>query len=246
MGSTNKILYCGDAHLKSGAAYLAGVMTHFAISYDYIEMHQKMPQGQLENPYAAIVLSDYPSENLSSDQMGELVRLIEGGTSFCMIGGWESFHGLLGFYDQTPLADLLPVRCQTDDDRNNAFQGFIPEVSRSHEIVQDLPFDEPPILCGYNSFSLKDGSEEILRLRRIKIKGGTISLDQQSEPLLVLGRFGKGKTCAIATDFAPHWAGGIVDWGNQSIKSQAPGGNAIEVGNHYVQLIGNILNYLIA
>jgi len=245
MEQQSRVLFCGDAHLKSGAAYLAGVMSHLSISYDYIEMQQKLPDKQLEKGYALIIFSDYPSTNVSDKQMLTLVRLIEAGTSFCMIGGWESFHGLLGFYDRTPLAEALPVRCKTSDDRNNVYQGFIAEVSKDHEIVRELPFHEPPVMCGYNSFAGKDGSEEILRLKRIVIKDGVISLDEKSEPLLVLGRYGQGKTCAIATDFAPHWVGGLVDWGDQRVQSQAPGANAIEVGNYYVQFIGNILRHLI-
>ena len=160
-----------------------------------------------------------------------------------MIGGWESFHGLLGFYHMSPLADVLPVLCRDTDDRNNEYQGFVPEVIKDHPIVSGLPFNKPPVLCGYNSVTVKDGSEEILSLRKIRIADGTASIDSSTEPLLVLGTYGKGKTGAFMSDFAPHWVGGFVDWGDERINSQAPNASAVEVGDLYVKFIGNFISY---
>jgi uncharacterized membrane protein len=65
---------------------------------------------------------------------------------------------------------------------------------------------------------------------------------QDQDPLLVVGTHGEGRTAALMTDLAPHWVGGLVDWGDgERVKAQAPGSWQIEVGNHYAQLVANLL-----
>ena len=60
--------------------------------------------------------------------------------------------------------------------------------------------------------------------------------------MLVLGTHGQGRTAALTTDLAPHWVGGLVDWGDgERVKAQAAGGFEIEVGNFYAQLVANLL-----
>ena len=62
-------------------------------------------------------------------------------------------------------------------------------------------------------------------------------------PLLVVGRHGAGRTAALATDVAPHWVGGFVDWGDQRVK-QDVGGGAIEVGNWYARFFCNLVTWV--
>jgi len=57
---------------------------------------------------------------------------------------------------------------------------------------------------------------------------------------LVVGEFGRGRTAALATDVAPHWCGGLVDWGDRRLVRQV-GGGRIEVGNWYAELFRNLL-----
>jgi hypothetical protein len=49
--------------------------------------------------------------------------------------------------------------------------------------------------------------------------------------------------CAMATDAAPHWVGGLVDWGESRVEAQADGAEAIEVGNWYAELFSNIIKW---
>ena len=54
----------------------------------------------------------------------------------------------------------------------------------------------------------------------------------------------RGRTAALATDLAPHWVGGLVDWGDgERVVAQAPGSWPIEVGNFYAQFIANLLTW---
>jgi hypothetical protein len=59
---TRQILYLGDTALKEAASYLAGVMQHSQISFDYLPSDACFPDTQLENDYRGIIISDYPSK----------------------------------------------------------------------------------------------------------------------------------------------------------------------------------------
>lgn len=64
-----------------------------------------------------------------------------------------------------------------------------------------------------------------------------------SVPILVLGAFGEGKTAAFASDVAPHWVGGLVDWGDRRVHQELPEGGFIEIGNHYAQFFHNLVRW---
>jgi uncharacterized membrane protein len=241
MPEKKDVLYCGDATLETGACYLAGVMTEVGIGFDYVEMAAPFPEAMLEGGYRLIILSDYPSRNFPPGTMKKIARKVEQGASLLMIGGWESFHGLIGGYQKSDLVPVLPVECRDEDDRLNWCQGLIPEVVSPHPILEGLPWDEPPMVCGCNIVKAKKGATVVLAVRKLLIGKGTLSSGEEALPLLVLGAYGKGKTGAVTTDFAPHWVGGMVDWGSERITARAPGGRQIEVGGHYVSFIRNLL-----
>ena len=62
-------------------------------------------------------------------------------------------------------------------------------------------------------------------------------------PVLAVGSAGQGRTAAFASDVAPHWVGGFVDWGETRVTGQAPSGNAIEVGYAYAQFWKQLLGW---
>jgi len=241
MPRKKEVLYCGDATLETGACYLGGVMAVAGIGFDYVEMNAPFPEAMLERGHKLVILSDYPSRNFPAGAMKKIALKVEQGTSLLMIGGWESFHGLIGGYEASDLAPVLPVECQDEDDRLNWCHGLIPEVVSSHPVLQGLPWDEPPMVCGCNIVKTKKGATVLLTVRKLLIDKGKLSLGREAFPLLVLGAYGKGKTGAVTTDFAPHWVGGMVDWGPERITAQAPGGRKIEVGNHYISFIRALL-----
>jgi hypothetical protein len=61
------------------------------------------------------------------------------------------------------------------------------------------------------------------------------------DPLLVVGRWGRGRVAALATDVAPHWVGGLVDWGAGRVAAQAPGAEAVEVGDLYARFVCQLM-----
>jgi uncharacterized membrane protein len=62
----------------------------------------------------------------------------------------------------------------------------------------------------------------------------------EESPLLIVGQHGRGRVAALATDVAPHWVGGLVDWGDRRITQEVAGGQ-IEIGNWYAQFFRNLL-----
>jgi len=68
--------------------------------------------------------------------------------------------------------------------------------------------------------------------------GSTLRFDPATaaERLLVVGSHGQGRVTAFTSDAAPHWVGGLVDWGDQRLTACADGANPIEVGNWYARL----------
>ena len=53
----------------------------------------------------------------------------------------------------------------------------------------------------------------------------------------------KNRTAALATDLAPHWCGGLVDWGKRRLKLKVTGKIQIEVGDLYVEFVSSLIKW---
>ncbi len=242
------VLYLGDTALAGAAAYLAGVMHAANIGFDYLPSDEKFSPTLVDDDRSAVIISDYPARNFSPDQLNSLAERVTEGVGLLMLGGWESFTGSGGDYNNTVLKDILPVVMQPRDDRINCPQPCLIEKIRDHEIIDSLPFDKrPPSIGGFNRFTAKPDAETILLARRFEVclQAGkfTFTPSAQIDPLLVIGSYAKARVCAFATDAAPHWVGGLLDWGDTRLEAQAPGANPIEVGNHYAVLFANLIDW---
>jgi uncharacterized membrane protein len=168
-----------------------------------------------------------------------------------MIGGWESYTGLGGDYGKTALGEVLPVAMAERDDRVNCPQPCLVQRNTSHPIVSELPFDDiAPTIGGFNRVIRKAGGMEILSARRFEAsrKGREflITPAQEADPLLVTGRFGEGRVTAFTSDVAPHWVGGLVDWGDARVVACAPGANPVEIGNWYARFFHQMIRWTCA
>lgn len=249
MNSPRHVLYCGDTSLATAAQYLAGLMTAWGCPYRYVPSHQSLTAADLEDA-DLIILSDYPATRITADLQDRLLSSIADGAGLLMIGGWESFHGLGGNWDQTQIADVLPVRMQTTDDRVNCDQPALVRQVAAHPAVDGLPWlERPPTIGGFNRFHPKADATVLLEVDRLRPayqkRAWSVELIE-TLPLLVVGSHGRGATCAVATDVAPHWVGGLVDWGNARVAAQPPGGEAIEVGDLYARFWRQLLSSLVA
>ena len=243
-----KILYLGDTALDQQASYLAGIMSHYDMDFDYVNSDEKFSDTLLKRDYDLIILSDYPASNFSAKQIKEIVDKVKAGMGLLMIGGWESFTGDGGGYNNTQFAEVLPVAMKDTDDRVNFSGPCLVVKENGHEIVDDLPFEENiPVVGGLNSFSVKKPALELLSAVEYKAakNGEDIDFNQQNKyPLLVVGQYELGRTAAFACDAAPHWVGPFIDWGNERIKARADGAEAIEVGNFYAKFFANLIEWL--
>jgi uncharacterized membrane protein len=240
------ILYLGDTSLAGAAGYLAGLMTSCGLGYDYVPSDAAVA-GDALGGRRLIVLSDYPAKLLTAPLQARVVELVRAGTGLLMIGGWESFCGFGGDWAGTAVGDALPVEIARADDRVNCDQPALATKVSDHPIVAGLPWDlRPPTIGGFNRFSAKPGAATLLDVQRFSARragGGYEFVPAERHPLLVTGACGAGRTAALATDLAPHWVGGFVDWGGARVTATAPGSWGIEVGSDYARFVGNLLRW---
>lgn len=240
------ICYMGDGDISGAAAYLCGVMSRYGLPHDYVPSAECPGDDFLRKRYGLYVLSDYPAEKLGEERMRRVLQCAREGSGLLMIGGWESFHGARGGYHESPLAEALPVEISSEDDRTNSPGPCLIRKRADHEILEGLPFDSPPGIGGFNRFTAKEGAEVLLSSLRFDVRiaaGGDFEfLRAEEAPLLVVGSFGEGRTAALATDVAPHWVGGFVDWGDARVIQEV-GGGRIEVGNWYAEFFRNLLTW---
>ena len=238
-----KICYLGDGRLSGAAGYLAAIMQQHGLPFDHVPSDEPPPAAFCRRRYALYVVSDYPAARFGAAAMTHVAGRVAAGAGLAMLGGWESYFGRSGEYHQSPLAEVLPVVMQTADDRCNYAQPCLIRQVAEHPILRGLPWDAPPGIGGRNAVAAKPGGRTILTAVEVAVRrvGGRFAFVQGEEsPLLVVGRHGRGRTAALATDVAPHWIGGFVDWGDQRVV-QNVAGELVEVGNWYARFFRNLL-----
>lgn len=241
------VLYLGDTSLQTAAAYLAGLIHLAGWELDYVPSHQAATADLFDLPRSLFVLSDYPAVRFASPLQQRLLRLVESGAGLLMIGGWESYHGCGGDWNGTAVATALPVDISDADDRVNCDQPALVRCLREHPAAAHLPWDvRPPCIGGFNRFRPKAEAQVVLETQRFHATrdGENVRFELAGrDPLLVVGTWGRGRVAALATDVAPHWVGGMVDWGPGRVATQAPGAEAVEVGDLYVRFFRQLLQW---
>jgi len=239
------VLYMGDTSLQGAAAYLAGLIHHAGWACDYVPSHVPAEAALFDPPRSLFVLSDYPAARLSPPLQQRLLQAVDAGAGLMMLGGWESYHGCGGDWDQTAVAAALPVEISPVDDRVNCDQPALVRCLLDHPAVRDLPWDaRPPCIGGFNRIRPKAEAQLILETQRFRAvrDGEEMRFELAgSDSLLVVGSYGRGRVAALATDVAPHWVGGLIDWGTGRVAAQAPGADAIEVGDLYAKFFCQLL-----
>ena len=244
---TFSILYCGDDSLKQSARYLHGVVDYLGFKITYVPSRRQLKSRDLRKEYSLIIISDYPSKMISKESEELIPSEIAQGTRFLLIGGWGSFHGYDGNYQQTKLAKVLPVQCLSGDDRVNCMQGAVIIPARQASLLwKGLQFARGPLIGGYNKVKLKKGSRVLLTARDLQIDLPDLRLAKKEYPLLVTGMYGFGSTAGYMSDLAPHWSGGLVDWGKKKIKIKSVSGHFMEVGQNYVLFVKTLVELVIA
>ncbi len=241
------ILYCGDTTLDTDAAYLAALLTLGGFEFDYCPSDRATEASAVQDR-RLVILSDYPSARMDAATQRQLVTSVKAGTNLLMIGGWESFHGLGGDWDATLVAEILPVVMQATDDRLNCdHPALLRQVGR-HPAADGLPWSErAPYVGGFNRVQARTQSLVVLEADRVRPRcfaGVWNATLVETHPLLVVGQHGTGRTAALATDVAPHWVGGFVDWGDDRVTGHARESKQVEVGSLYARFWNQLLSFM--
>jgi hypothetical protein len=250
-GLNRKLLYCGDGDRSGAASYLGGVLARAGIPFEHVASAAPFPPGALGSGLGAVILSDYPSRNLSQERIEELCAAVRAGLGLLLLGGWESYVGRSAEYQRTPLAALLPVRLAGGDDRRNTWRPcvVVPGPAHPHPITGGLPLDRDlPCVAGFNAFEALPGAAVALELcehAAAPTAGGVAFVPVARHPLLVVGAAGAGRVACFASDPAPHWVGGLVDWGAPRIEAAADGCRAVEVGCWYLRLFERMVRWVL-
>jgi len=193
---------------EEGVEYIRTAIEKAGYQVDYIPNHlapTKFPFTMDEiSKYACVILSDIGSNTLllapqtfsRSERTPNRCQLIsdyvKGGGALLMVGGYMSFTGVdaKARYGETPVKDVLPVKCLDKDDRAEHPEGIVPVTVKKHEAISDLP-EEWPHFLGYN--------------RTIAIPQGEVLVTINGDPFIAVGEFGKGRSAVFTSDCAPHW-----------------------------------------
>jgi len=125
----------------------------------------------------------------------------EGG-SLIMAGGWVDFQGFQGKgnYHGSEIEEILPVNIMETDDRIERTDAVQPEIIKGeHSILKDISRDWPKFLGYQRVFPRKDS--EVLA-----------TIGEEKDAFITIGRAGKGKSMAFASDLAPHWGVDFIKW----------------------------------
>lgn len=192
-----------------GGKPLIDALTSMGHEVTYLRNHEAIEQfprtvEELKE-YDVVVLSDIgadtlllPPDVLASgltrpNPLVALKEFVNQGGGFLMVGGYMSFSGFEGraHYKHTAMADLLPVNLVGYDDRVERPEGCTPKVEvKDHPILAGIP-SEWPLFLGYNKLSAKPDAQVLL------------SVDDDA--FVTVGKHGKGRVAAFASDCSPHW-----------------------------------------
>jgi uncharacterized membrane protein len=214
-----------------------------------------MSADLLNTPRTLLILSDFPAVRFDTKCQEIALQKVEQGCGLLMIGGWESFHGFGGDWDDMLLASALPVEISSHDDRVNFDQSAYLQPACEHPAISGLPWQTcPPAVGGMNRVVPKAPATVVLEAHTFRVTttppvGGTRQnagwsfTPSEKLPSLVVGQHGQGRTAAFLSDVAPHWVGGFVDWGSERVAAQAPGAAGIEVGSDYARFWEQLLRW---
>ncbi len=245
-----RILYAGDSPVGGPANYLLAVLRALRATVRHVPPASMLSPQLLRVRYDAIIVSDFSSQQTPRISQRAILQQVEAGTGLLMIGGWGSFSGPLGHWRGSLLETALPVRCLAHDDRVNFPGGAVVIPRDPHPMFRGLSFARPPSICGLNRVQPKSQSRVVLSARQIRTperpgaKALRITLDPRAYPLLVLDGHSRRRIAALTTDVAPHWCGGLVDWGRRRVTLPVAAGIHVEVGDRYVRFLSCLITWL--
>jgi len=249
--SDMKILYAGDSNVGGSANYLLSLLNFLKADFLHVPPCRTLKPNMFSNRFDAIVLSDFSRRNLPRSAERAIIRQVEKGAGLLMVGGWGSFSGPFGYWHGSDIESILPVNCLGRDDRVNFPSGGLMIPKMKHAAIRGLRFETPPVIMGLNQVRPKKTGLTVLSAQKIRVwqksKGLSyaVAFDKREYPLLVVDRDPDRKIAALTTDLAPHWCGGLVDWGGSLMQLKVNRAISVQVGYLYVRFISALLKWLV-
>jgi uncharacterized membrane protein len=173
------------------------------------ELASGFPKSEAELfKFDALVLGSIEATFFSFEQLKAIEQFVSrrGGTLIAL-GGTKSFNA--GGYQNTPLADLLPVylRGQVAGGESQTFKAGPADRGRDHpatRLVEDSEASQaawqqlPPVTLPEVITEIKPGATVVLEGRSTKDRN-------QSAPVLVEERYGRGRTLAMLASDTWRW-----------------------------------------
>ena len=135
----------------------------------------------------------------------DIKQYVEGGGALLMIGGENSFGE--GQYDQTELAEVLPVAGAGLPGTDDSFKPQLTAEGRRHPVTQlaesgELSarlWGELPPISGLNLVRAKPGTRVLLAHPLLSVAG-------ENAPVLAVAEEGRGRSMALMTDSSWRWS----------------------------------------
>lgn len=231
-----RVLYAGDSPAGGPANYLLAVLRRLKARVVHVPPGKILRPALFRQRFDAFILSDFSRKDMPAAAQRAIGRQVKEGAGLLMVGGWGSFNGPFGKWKGSLVERLLPVACVSGDDRLNLPGGAWIVEKRKHAMFRGLDFKNPPVICGLNRVRTKKSGRVLLAAKRIR--------DRKEFPLFVIHRDSRKRTAALTTDLAPHWSGGLTDWGTRSVSLPVRGRIRVEVGADYLRFVSSLLKWL--
>ncbi len=245
-----RVLYAGDSPVGGSVNYLLAVLKKLRATVRHLPPSQTLHPRLLRRRFDAIILSDFSRDRVPHAAEAAMARQVEDGTGLLMVGGWSSFAGPFGGWRGSRIESLLPVRCLGRDDRKHFPVGALMTPRAHHPMFRSLSFREPPVICGLNRVQPKAHGTVVLAATPLVARwkqatgGVDVRVSPATYPLLVVDSRQHRRAAALATDLAPHWCGGLVDWGHRRVVLPVTGTIRVEVGDRYLQFVSSLVRWL--
>lgn len=188
-----------------------------ALEYQYLDaakLSQRPPDlSDRFRPgrYDVYIFGDVDSAAFRPEDLGALQKTVDAGAGLIMLGGLHSFGP--GGYQQTSLADLLPI--EMDKFERQAL-GDAPSpdlhlagetrmrpstLGQRHFVTELAPGEEGARV--WTSLPPLDGAN---KFRKAKLRANVLVESDQGQPLLVAEDVGRGRVMAFAGDSTWRWA----------------------------------------
>ena len=165
-----------------------------------IRLYMPRTYKSLVDSYDVIILSDSSVVVFTPKQIDWFARSVsEDGLGLVMAGGVESYQ--LGAWDQTEVAEILPVDCLPD----STGPGFAQILDVEDEFLNSIPREGLKEI-GFGGSNKARTREWAKELAVLKVSAGG------ENPMMVVGDVGKGRTFAFTPDWTWGWGGSFSRW----------------------------------